>query len=251
MKVSGLGVNVAEVSPEMGCCWKKQAKQVYVRVMGLPLHLWSREMFKKIGDGCGGFVAVDEDTASFRHLQWASVLVQLIGREKPRTLQVVEGIAVYVVQLWWEILPWISNVEPMCYCTESVAGERGEGSSCADEGVGKRRLWKEKGVLDVSTSDCLGGKDGMVSEKGFVEEAGGIVDLEERMTKGCGGLDLTKGSFVPMSKLFPETPPSGSIGEGSLNLPNEPLVLAGGLVGEGSLNLGHRPSKLKLLKLGK
>ncbi|RVX06960.1 hypothetical protein CK203_014938 [Vitis vinifera] len=36
---------------------------------GLPLHLWSREVFKRIGDCCGGFVAVDEETALFSQLQ--------------------------------------------------------------------------------------------------------------------------------------------------------------------------------------
>ncbi|RVW86554.1 hypothetical protein CK203_045694 [Vitis vinifera] len=31
-----------------------QAKEVWVRVVGLPLHCWSGEMFKRIGDCCGG-----------------------------------------------------------------------------------------------------------------------------------------------------------------------------------------------------
>ena len=35
-----------------------------MRVVGLPLHLWSREVFKRIGDGCGGFVIVNEDIDS-------------------------------------------------------------------------------------------------------------------------------------------------------------------------------------------
>lgn len=35
-------------------------KEVWVRVVGLPLHLWSRELLKWIGDYSGGFIAVDE-----------------------------------------------------------------------------------------------------------------------------------------------------------------------------------------------
>ena len=31
-------------------------------MVGLPVHLWTQEMLKKLGDECGGFVAVDEDT---------------------------------------------------------------------------------------------------------------------------------------------------------------------------------------------
>ena len=33
-------------------------------------------MFRKIGEGSGGFVAVDEDTAAFKELQWARILVK-------------------------------------------------------------------------------------------------------------------------------------------------------------------------------
>ena len=39
-----------------------------MRVVGLPHHLWSRNIFKKIGDCCGVFVVVDEGTTSW-HLQ--------------------------------------------------------------------------------------------------------------------------------------------------------------------------------------
>ena len=39
-----------------------------MRVLGLPLHLWSQEVLKKIGDCCGGFVAVDDDTTFLPNL---------------------------------------------------------------------------------------------------------------------------------------------------------------------------------------
>ncbi|RVW44889.1 hypothetical protein CK203_109629 [Vitis vinifera] len=39
------------------------------------------EVFKKIGDCCGGFVVVDESTDAFKELQWARVLVKLEGLE--------------------------------------------------------------------------------------------------------------------------------------------------------------------------
>ena len=46
---------------ETGCEVKKgSCKEAWVRVLGLPLHLWSLEVFKKVGDCCGGFIAVDE-----------------------------------------------------------------------------------------------------------------------------------------------------------------------------------------------
>ena len=55
--------------PKVGCSQScEHLKEVWVRVMGLPLHLWSREVFKKIGDCCGGFVAVDESTVTLKEL---------------------------------------------------------------------------------------------------------------------------------------------------------------------------------------
>ena len=56
-------------NPEVGClCKNSNADEAWVRVVGLPLHLWSLEVFKRIGDGCGGFVVVDEDTRSLFEL---------------------------------------------------------------------------------------------------------------------------------------------------------------------------------------
>ncbi|RVW35542.1 hypothetical protein CK203_073781 [Vitis vinifera] len=52
-------------NPEVGCfCNGAIANEAWVRVVGLPLHLWSCEVFKLIRDGCGCFIAVDENTAS-------------------------------------------------------------------------------------------------------------------------------------------------------------------------------------------
>ena len=33
-------------------------------MVGLPLHLWTGENLKKVGDSCGGFVEMDEGTTS-------------------------------------------------------------------------------------------------------------------------------------------------------------------------------------------
>ncbi|RVW55950.1 hypothetical protein CK203_078805 [Vitis vinifera] len=55
--------------------------------------MWSREVFKKIGDGCGGFIVVDEDIAFFTKLQWARILVKLEGKELPSSLEIVVVLA--------------------------------------------------------------------------------------------------------------------------------------------------------------
>lgn len=48
-------------------------------------------MFKKIGDCCGGFVAIDENIAFLVHLQWPRIRVNMGGCEMPRLLEVIVG----------------------------------------------------------------------------------------------------------------------------------------------------------------
>ena len=95
----------------MGCSQScEHLKEVWVRVIGLPLHLWSREVFKKIRDCCGGFVAMDESTVAFKELQWARLLVKSKGMEWPSSLQVVIDTTCFAIQLLWEVLPRVSEV---------------------------------------------------------------------------------------------------------------------------------------------
>ena len=63
-----------------------------MRVVGLPVHLWSRKILEKIRDVCGGFLAIDdEDTKILTELCWARVLVKL-GKSKPlKAVEVMVG----------------------------------------------------------------------------------------------------------------------------------------------------------------
>ena len=62
---------------EAGCLKaRSQTKDVWVRVVRLPLHCWSEEIFKRIRDHCGGFVEVDGETKNCSQLQWARILVK-------------------------------------------------------------------------------------------------------------------------------------------------------------------------------
>ncbi|RVW15547.1 Protoheme IX farnesyltransferase, mitochondrial [Vitis vinifera] len=51
----------------------------------------SKEVFKKLGDYCGGFVAVDKDIVLLSHLRWARILVKSDWRAMPDSLQVIVG----------------------------------------------------------------------------------------------------------------------------------------------------------------
>ena len=116
-------------------------------------------MFKRIGDGCGGFVAVGEDIVSSSELQWAQILVKRTDREFPNFAHIVVGLRCYSFQLWWESLPWFTQV----VSAGSLGGEGGSregeedgGTSCAvcygsqREKVEQLRL--QQGVQNVSTT---------------------------------------------------------------------------------------------------
>ena len=62
------------------------ANKVCVRVVGLLLHLWNHEVFKLLGDGCGGFIDVDIKTTSMAELQWARLLVKMVGKDTPSSI---------------------------------------------------------------------------------------------------------------------------------------------------------------------
>ena len=100
--------------PSVGCFEGDRggARLVWVRILSLPLHLWGRSLFRKFGDSCGRFVAVDENTVERRNLKWARILVETRGWKLPSLLQVVAGPFCFVVQLWWEDEACISTVLP-------------------------------------------------------------------------------------------------------------------------------------------
>ena len=86
---------------------------MWAKILGLPLHLWGRSLFKRFGDSCGRFVAVDENTVERRNLKWARVLVETRDWQHPSSLQVVASSSCFALQLWWEEEPCISTVPPL------------------------------------------------------------------------------------------------------------------------------------------
>ncbi|KAG5589820.1 hypothetical protein H5410_040334 [Solanum commersonii] len=68
-KCSG-GVQQIGTSADYG-----RPKSTWVRVVGLPLHLWAQKPFKAIGDFCGGWVETEEETHLRNHLKWARIKI--------------------------------------------------------------------------------------------------------------------------------------------------------------------------------
>ena len=85
---------------------KEEVKEAWIRVVGLPLHLWSYEVLKMIGDSCRGFLAIDKDTTLRTKFSWARVLVKLAGKTRPSVVNILEGARSFEIQIWWELPPW-------------------------------------------------------------------------------------------------------------------------------------------------
>ncbi|RVW54132.1 hypothetical protein CK203_092209 [Vitis vinifera] len=100
-------------NPEVGCSLKNpNAVETWVRVVGLPLHFWCFEVFKSIGDGCGGFLAVDEGTKSMSELQWARILVEACGLGGPELSSYCFGDGVLCPSSMVGVCSLVSQVVP-------------------------------------------------------------------------------------------------------------------------------------------
>ena len=96
---------------DMGCSSQSFSEEkAWVRVVGLPVHLWSRTVMEKIGDACGEFLAVDEETDELDELGLARILVRLKKPEPPNTVEVAYGGTRFRMQLWWELSPQYTTV---------------------------------------------------------------------------------------------------------------------------------------------
>ena len=100
--------------PEAGCLRRKDSiQEVWIRVVGLPLHLWKPEILRKLGDACGGFVALDENTKKKMEVRWARLLIKVEGKSRPSVVNILEGPRSFELQIWWEIPPWVTGVYPV------------------------------------------------------------------------------------------------------------------------------------------
>ncbi|KAF8402424.1 hypothetical protein HHK36_013380 [Tetracentron sinense] len=69
-------------------------KDYWLGISGLPLHLWNTYIFRKIGEGCGSFLEIDEGTSSLTDLREARIRVKAGSRDSiPRRLNLsVQGV---------------------------------------------------------------------------------------------------------------------------------------------------------------
>ena len=105
------GLSLKKWSQDFGCNNVGNVeKAVWVRLVGLPVHLWSWYILKRIRDSWGGFLAIDEDTVFLSELRWARIKVKRDGSALPKVTVVTVGDYSFEIQLWWEIQPRIVTV---------------------------------------------------------------------------------------------------------------------------------------------
>ena len=107
-------------NPSTGCMrCKSQNQEAWIRVVGLPLHLWTENILVTIGNSCGGFVAIDKETSLMKNLFWARILVKMKSHRRPTTVNLLAGGRSYEIQIWWEIQPRVTEVYPRRFSRET------------------------------------------------------------------------------------------------------------------------------------
>ena len=69
IKVKGIYLRLEEWRPETECMREgEKRRQAWVRIVGLPVSLWDQAILRRIGEACGGFLAIDAQTEKLEEL---------------------------------------------------------------------------------------------------------------------------------------------------------------------------------------
>ncbi|KAH7858294.1 hypothetical protein Vadar_022126 [Vaccinium darrowii] len=77
----------------VGSCVKKGdgISDVWIRILGHPLHMWDSEVFRARGNTCGEFLRVDVETSQRTHFRWAKIAVRAVPTEIPMSVKIAMG----------------------------------------------------------------------------------------------------------------------------------------------------------------
>ena len=177
-------------TPSSGCKGiRDQEKEAWIRVVGLPLHLWTGEIMKKVGDSCGGFVALDEETASKIDLHWARILVKMNSNVKPASVNLLTGARSYELQIWWEIRPTVAEVFPRSSRTFGGPADLGEEDD--RDAHAKGRVKPARAVKYHTSRD----EQSEVGNRSFLGNCGAASRLACGQTRGVSSKVGAKKSF--------------------------------------------------------
>ncbi|RVW27497.1 hypothetical protein CK203_092024 [Vitis vinifera] len=107
------------------------------RVLGLGN---TTAILRRIGEECGGFLAIDPQTERLEELQWARILVKTDGEELPNVVEIWIEDLCYALTLWWEVRPVLKVAS---------AGLRGLKNAAVGEVGGEARARAKKRVMEV------------------------------------------------------------------------------------------------------
>ncbi|PHT70574.1 hypothetical protein T459_25678 [Capsicum annuum] len=92
--------------PTIGCIPRAATvKKTWIRAVGIPMHLWSKNIFKEIGEVCGEWVTTEEETELKFHMKWARILVPNDGSSILREVAISRNGVMYHIPLWVECQP--------------------------------------------------------------------------------------------------------------------------------------------------
>ena len=108
-KFSSFNIDLCWRGPSEGCILSSNSmKELWVRLVSLPAHLWEIQTLERLGDACGGFIAVDKPARALSDLQWTHIRVCVDGRTLPQEMVMKSAGSILKIQLWWEI-PLVLN----------------------------------------------------------------------------------------------------------------------------------------------
>ena len=102
----GIHLGSERWNPRNGCSEEGEiTNEIWVRIVGFPLSLWNPTILRRVGEECGGFIAMDPRTEKLQELQWAQILIRTEGEDLPSVLEIAVEEKVYSLALWWELKP--------------------------------------------------------------------------------------------------------------------------------------------------
>ncbi|WMV30161.1 hypothetical protein MTR67_023546 [Solanum verrucosum] len=81
---------------------EESLKEVWIRLVGLPLQFWSQKILREIGNLCGGWIQTEEETELRNHLKWARIKVRGDEESVPKTVELIHDGYIFKVQIWIE-----------------------------------------------------------------------------------------------------------------------------------------------------
>ena len=221
--------------PEVGCLRRKNSiQEVWIRVVGLPLHLWKPEILRKLGDACGGFVASDKNTEKKTEVRWARLLIKVVGKSRPSVVNILEGPRSFELQIWWEFSPWVTRVYPVSSREEAKNSEEeddgeartvkrlsfpgpksnlvGQREQARGEKLGKR-------LAHVVSDASMDGRGGAHSEARWNKQEGlRVLGVEPIQQAASGAGSKAWARFLPGLNVAKLTGPRAKIGKRSVVL---------------------------------